>query len=169
MKELFIKFLHDYVSKMAFLVHLLNKKSKGIKGFTMLHNDGYLDDGQTISYRFSEGSNIYFKSNNIDMYFETLTTRCDGFNSYSLLYFIENNDSVKQKYLLFLSKGLTQNRNILSELLEGLVNDGLLERKSNWEEHNFYYFTDIIPIYFTSISFTEEEELAWLESKMNSN
>ena len=75
MKELFIKFLHDYVSKIAFLVHLLNKKSKGIKGFTMLHNDGYLDDGQTISYRFSEGSNIYFKSNNIDMYFETLTTR----------------------------------------------------------------------------------------------
>lgn len=99
------------------------------------------------------------------MYFETLSQRCDGFNSYSLSFFIENNYSVKQKYSLFISQGL--NRKILSELLEDLVTDGFLEKRSNWEDHIFYFFKDINPIYFLSISFTEEEESAWLESQIN--
>lgn len=55
MKELFIEFLKDYIEEIAFFVPLLNKKSNGIKGFTTLHNDGYLDNEQTISYRFHEG------------------------------------------------------------------------------------------------------------------
>jgi hypothetical protein len=166
MKKLLIELLFEYVDNITYFVPLLNKKSDGIKGFTILYNDGYLNDEQTISYRFHEGSNISFESKDVKMYFDTLNKRCDGFNSYNLSYFIENNDLIKQKYSIFISEGLTQNRNIISELLEGLVIDGFLEKKSSWEEHIFYYFKDINPIYFISISFTEEEEWAWLESKM---
>ena len=166
MKKLLIELLYEYVDKIAYFIPLLNQKSSGIKGFTSLHNDGYLNDEQTISYRFNEGSNILFESNDANVYFETLKTRCDGFNTYNLSYFIENNDLVKQKYSIFISEGLTQNRNIISELLEDLVNDGFLEKKSSWEEHIFYYFKEISPIYFTPISFIEEEEWAWLENEM---
>lgn len=125
-----------------------------------------MNDEQTILYRFHEGSNILFECNDTNMYFETLNKRCDGFNTYNLSYFIENNDLAKQKYSIFISEGLIQNRNIISELLENLVNEDFLEKESSWEKHIFYYFKDISPIYFISISFTEEEEWAWLENEM---
>ena len=60
MKKLLIELLYEYVDKIAYFIPLLNQKSSGIKGFTSLHNDGYLNDEQTISYRFNEGSNILF-------------------------------------------------------------------------------------------------------------
>lgn len=72
------------------------------------------------------------------MYFETLSQRCDGFNSYSLSFFIENNYSVKQKYSLFISQGL--NRKILSELLEDLVTDGFFGKEKQLGRPYFLLF-----------------------------
>jgi hypothetical protein len=139
-KQQVVALIHDYQATVYRAVALLNAKSEQEKGFQM-HDEipgvraGYLDSSKQVKYSF-HGTGCMITTPVFTVDFDYAQEGgCTGIDTWFMVAFLKRNPVIQAKYPLLV------NEEQVEEVLQELVEDGLLTRYLYNEYDRRYYLT----------------------------